>query len=190
MYPNRRKDPLVAARARITKQLAFGKAGFIKQEMHFTEREKAALDKLVPKELGQLYQSASRHAWIVDQDLSKNIIEEAANQGCSLAKLLLTVPDWKGNARADAAKLVIIADQMPLAYYLLGNLYYEPDEKGETNKQLAVEYYMKAEERAVLGRRGALRILDYYRNGGKVRLTEDDVKRLELIVQQKSVETE
>ena len=73
MYPNRRKDPLVAARARITKQLAFGKAGFIKQEMHFTEREKAALDKLVPKELGQLYQSASRHAWIVDQDLSKNI---------------------------------------------------------------------------------------------------------------------
>ena len=125
-----------------------------------------------------------------DTITAKNIIEEAANQGCSLAKLLLTVPDWKGNARADAAKLVIIADQMPLAYYLLGNLYYEPDEKGETNKQLAVEYYMKAEERAVLGRRGALRILDYYRNGGKVRLTEDDVKRLELIVQQKSVETE
>ena len=125
-----------------------------------------------------------------DTITAKYLIDEAANQGCSLAKLLLTVPDWRGNARADAAKLVIIADQMPLAYYLLGNLYYEPDEKGETNKQLAVEYYMKAEERAVLGRRGALRILDYYRNGGKVRLTEDDVKRLELIVQQKSVETE
>lgn len=125
-----------------------------------------------------------------DTITAKYLIDEAANQGCSLAKLLLTVPDWKGNARADAAKLVIIADQMPLAYYLLGNLYYEPDEKGETNKQLAVEYYMKAEERAVLGRQGALRILDYYRNGGKVRLTEDDVKRLELIVQQKSVETE
>lgn len=73
MYPNRRKDPLVAARARITKQLAFGKAGFIKQEMHFTEREKDALYELTPKELGRLYQSASRHAWIVDQDLSKNI---------------------------------------------------------------------------------------------------------------------
>ena len=125
-----------------------------------------------------------------DTITAKKLIDEAANQGCSLAKLLLTVPDWKGNVRADATKLVIIADQMPLAYYLLGNLYYEPDEKGETNKQLAMEYYMKAEERAVLGRRGALRILDYYRNGGKVRLTEDDVKRLELIVQQKSVETE
>ena len=125
-----------------------------------------------------------------DTITAKKLIDKAANQGCSLAKLLLTVPDWKGNVRADATKLVIIADQMPLAYYLLGNLYYEPDEKGETNKQLAMEYYMKAEEHAVLGRRGALRVLDYYKNGGDFQLTEDDVKRLELIVQQKSVETE
>lgn len=125
-----------------------------------------------------------------DTITAKNIIEEAANQGCSLAKLLLTVPDWKGSLRADATKLVFIADQMPLAYYLLGNLYYEPDERGETNKQLAMEYYMKAEEHAVLGRRGASRVLDYYKNGGDFQLAEDDVKRLELIVQPKSVETE
>ena len=125
-----------------------------------------------------------------DTITAKDLIDEAANQGCSLAKLLLTVPDWKGNARADATKLVIIADQMPLAYYLLGNLYYEPDEKGESNKQLAVEYYMKAEEHAVLGPHGAERVLDYYKNGGTIQLTEDDVKRLELIVQPKGVETE
>ena len=125
-----------------------------------------------------------------DTITAKDLIDEAANQGCSLAKLLLTVPDWKGSVRADATKLVIIADQMPLAYYLLGNLYYEPDERGETNKQLAMEYYMKAEEHAVLGRRGASRVLDYYKNGGDFQLAEDDVKRLELIVQPKSVETE
>ena len=125
-----------------------------------------------------------------DTITAKDLIDEAANQGCSLAKLLLTVPDWKGNARADATKLVIIADQMPLAYYLLGNLYYEPDEKGESNKQLAVEYYMKAEEHAVLGPHGAERVLDYYKNGGNIQLTEDDIKRLELIVQPKGVETE
>ena len=125
-----------------------------------------------------------------DTITAKDLIDEAANQGCSLAKLLLTVPDWKGNARADATKLVIIADQIPLAYYLLGNLYYEPDEKGESNKQLAVEYYMKAEEHAVLGRRGALRVLDYYKNGGDFQLTEDDIKRLELIVQPKDVDAE
>ena len=49
---------------------------------------------------------------------------------------------------------------------------------------------MKAEEHAVLGCHGAQRVLDYYRNGGNVQLTEDDIKRLELIVQPKDVETE
>lgn len=119
-----------------------------------------------------------------------NMIKEAAEQGCSLAELLMTVPDWKGRLRADATKLCIIADRIPIAYLILGDLYYEPDENGKSNKQLAVEYYMKAEEHAVLGRHGAERVLDYYRNGGNVQLTEDDIKRLELIVQPKDVETE
>ena len=121
---------------------------------------------------------------------AKNLINEAANQDCSLAKLLLTIPDWKGVVRPDAKKLAVIAEQIPLAYCILGDSYYEPDEKGNTDKQLAVEYYMKAEEHAVLGRHGAERVLDYYKNGGNIQLTEDDVKRLELIVQSKGVETE
>lgn len=119
-----------------------------------------------------------------------NMVKDAAEQGCSLAELLLTIPDWKGRLRADATKLAIIAHRVPLAYLILGDLYYEPDENGKSNKQLAVEYYMKAEEHAVLGRHGAERVLDYYRNGGNVQLTEDDIKRLELIVQPKDVETE
>ena len=119
-----------------------------------------------------------------------NMIKEAAEQGCSLAEMLLTVPNWKGRLRADATKLAIIAHRVPLANLILGDFYYDPDENGKSNKQLAVEYYMKAEEHAVLGRHGAERVLDYYRNGGNIQLTEDDVKRLELIVQPKSVETE
>lgn len=121
---------------------------------------------------------------------AKNLINEAANQDCSLAKLLLTIPDWKGVVRPDSKKLAVIAEQIPLAYCILGDLYYEPDENGNTDKQLAVEYYMKAEEYAVLGRHGAERVLNYYRNGGNIQLTEDDIKRLELIVQPKDVETE
>ena len=35
-----------------------------------------------------------------------------------------------------------------------------------------------------------VQVLDYYKNGGYIQLTEDDVKRQELIVQPKSVETE
>ena len=116
-----------------------------------------------------------------------NMVKDAAEQGCSLAELLLTIPDWKGRLRADATKLGIIAHRVPLAYLILGDLYYEPDDNGKSNKQLAVEYYMKAEEYAVLSRHGAERVLDYYRNGGNVQLTEDDIKRLELIVQPKDV---
>lgn len=119
-----------------------------------------------------------------------NMVKDAAEQGCSLAELLITIPDWKGRLRADATKLAIIAHRVPLANLILGDLYYEPDENGKSNKQLAVEYYMKAEEHAVLGRHGAERVLDYYRNGGNIQLTEDDIKRLELIVQPKGVETE
>ena len=119
-----------------------------------------------------------------------NMVKDAAEQGCSLAELLLTIPDWKGRLRADATKLAIIAHRVPLAYLILGDLYYEPDDNGKSNKQLAVEYYMKAEEYAVLGCHGAERVLNYYRNGGNVQLTEDDIERLELIVQPKDVETE
>ena len=119
-----------------------------------------------------------------------NMVKDAAEQGCSLAELLLTIPDWKGRLRADATKLAIIAHRVPLANLILGDLYYEPDDNGKSNKQLAVEYYMKAEEYAVLGRHGAERVLNYYRNGGNIQLTEDDIKRLELIVQPKGVETE
>ena len=119
-----------------------------------------------------------------------NMVKDAAEQGCSLAELLLTIPEWKGRLRADATNLAIIAHRVPLANLILGDLYYEPDENGKSNKQLAVEYYMKAEEHAVLGRHGAERVLDYYRNGGNIHLAEDDIKRLELIVQPKGLETE
>ena len=119
-----------------------------------------------------------------------SMVKEAAEQGCTLAELLMTVPDWKGRLRADATKLSMIADRIPLAYSMLGDLYYEPDENGHTDKKFAVEYYMKAEEHAVLGPRGAERVLDYYKNGGNAQLAEDDVKRLELIVQLNGIETE
>ena len=125
-----------------------------------------------------------------DTITATNLVKEAANKGCSLAEILSIVPDGKEPVRADAAKLAIIAEQVPLIYNLLGNLYYEPDENGKTEEQLAIEYYMKAEEHAMLGRKGAARVLKYYHSGGNVQLTEDDIKRLELIVKPQLMETE
>ena len=125
-----------------------------------------------------------------DTITATNLVKEAANKGCSLAEILSIVPDGKEPVRADAAKLAIIAEQVPLIYNLLGNLYYEPDENGKTEEQLAIEYYMKAEEHAMLGRKGAARVLKYCHSGGNVQLTEDDIKRLELIVKPQQMETE
>lgn len=125
-----------------------------------------------------------------DTIIAKSLIKEAANKGCSLAEILSIVPDGKEPVRADATKLAIIAEQVPLVYNLLGNLYYEPDENGKTEEQLAVEYYMKAEEYAMLGRKGAARVLEYYKSGGNMQLTEDDVKRLELIAKPLQIENE
>ena len=42
----------------------------------------------------------------------------------------------------------------------------------------------------IIKRSGAERVLDYYKNGGKVRLTEDDVNRLEMIAHPKRYEYE
>lgn len=125
-----------------------------------------------------------------DTITAKRLIREAADKGCSLAVILSIVPDGKEPVRADATKLAIIAEQAPLLYNLLGNLYYEPDENGKTEEQLAIEYYMKAEEHAMLGRKGAARVLNYYKSGGNIQLTEDDIKRLELIAKPRQIENE
>ena len=114
-----------------------------------------------------------------DTITAKRLIKEAADKGCSLAEIFLIVD-----------KFAIIAEQVPIIYNLLGNLYYETEENGETEEQLAIEYYMKAEEHAMLGRKGAARVLNYYHSGGNVQLTEDDIKRLELIVKPQQMETE
>lgn len=125
-----------------------------------------------------------------DTITAKRLIKEAADKGCSLAEIFLIVPDRKPVEKSDADKFAIIAEQVPIIYNLLGNLYYETEENGETEEQLAIEYYMKAEEHAMLGRKGAARVLNYYHSGGNVQLTEDDIKRLELIVKPQQMETE
>ena len=51
-----------------------------------------------------------------DTILGMNMMKEAADRGCSLAELLLTIPDWKGRLSADATKLAVIAhrDLLPI----------------------------------------------------------------------------
>lgn len=66
---------------------------------------------------------------------------------------------------------------------MLGDIYWKPDENGNSNVPLAVKFYMEAERQGVLDEQGAKRVLGYYRKGGNILLTDDDVKRLQLIAE-------
>lgn len=109
-------------------------------------------------------------------------LDEAAAKESTLAYLALNFPDGLKVMRSETMKLLLVADRLPFAYSILGDIYYEPDDDGNSDRQRAVEYYLKAEQHAFLGAKGARRVLDYYREGGDVQLTEDDIKRLELLV--------
>lgn len=110
-----------------------------------------------------------------------NLIKEAAEHGCSFAELLDASFDREFNVSPDTVKLCKIAERVPMAYSILGRIYNEPDEIGFCDKRRAMEYYMKAEEYGVLDSLGARNILEYYKEGGDIHLTDDDIGRLEII---------
>lgn len=119
-----------------------------------------------------------------DTIAGRNMIKEAAERECTLAELFMITPNHHKPKDIDMEKLASIAERIPLAYSILGDLYYKPDENGNINKELAIKYYLKAEEHALLEAKGARRVLEFYKNGGNIQLSEDDIKRLELIVEQ------
>lgn len=117
-----------------------------------------------------------------DSVAGKEMIKNAAEQECSIAEIILYSSNEKSGQPADTLKLKIMAKRVPWAYSLLGDLYYVPNKDGKCDKPLAVKYYMEAEKQGVLGKRGASRVLDYHQNNNDFKLTDDDVKRLEMIV--------
>ena len=119
-----------------------------------------------------------------DSIAGMEMIKKAAEQECSIAEILLYGANEKTGQQADTLKLHLIASRVPLAYSLLGDVYYNKIDGGLNRNQLqAVKYYMEAEKHGVLGLHGAARVLDYCQRNKDFKLTTDDVKRLELITQ-------
>lgn len=110
------------------------------------------------------------------------IIRDASERGSDFAALLNALPDWKGNIQPDKMKLEQLAERIPLAYNLLGKLSLKPDENGIIDERKVAYYYMKADEHALLSRRGARWLLVYHKDVGIPQLTESDVKRLEAFI--------
>lgn len=121
-----------------------------------------------------------------DSIVGMEMIKNAAKHECSIAEILLYGPNEKTGQPTDTLKLHSIASRVPLAYSLLGDAYYyKPDENNNRNQLQAVKYYMEAEKHGVLGKHGAMRVLDYCRSHSNFKLTEGDMKRIELIAKPK-----
>ena len=110
------------------------------------------------------------------------IIRDASERGSDFAALLNALPDRKGNIQPDKMKLEQLAERIPLAYNLLGKLSLKPDENGIIDERKVAYYYMKADEHALLSRRGARWLLAYHKDVGIPGLTESDVNRLEAFI--------
>lgn len=102
----------------------------------------------------------------------------ASEQGNELAELLLCVPDWRDGTYPNKKKLSSLADKTPVACYILANHYSGLNGDTIRDDRLAAYYYMKADKMAFLDQRAAGWLLNYYRNGGDIVLTEKDVLRL------------
>ena len=109
------------------------------------------------------------------------MIRQAAEKGSNFAVLMDVAPFLQDDVKPNIDKLLQIADRAPVVYNILGKIYSKPDENGFVDNKRAAYYYKKADEHALLSRHGAWWLLDYYNDNGDVQLTDDDVKRLEIL---------
>lgn len=109
------------------------------------------------------------------------LIEQAATAGSTFAELLQCVPDWRGATNPDVDKLAALSDKIPFVNAILAKMYAGYEDENLQNDQLAAYYYLKADEKACLGKRGARWLLGYHRSGANLSLSERDIQRLQIL---------
>lgn len=118
------------------------------------------------------------------------LVEQAATAGSTFAELLLCIPDWRGATNTDLDKLAALSDKIPFVNAILAKMYAGYEDENLQNDQLATYYYLKADEKACLGKRGARWLLGYHRSGGKLSLSERDIQRLQILAGETPVDNQ
>ena len=116
-----------------------------------------------------------------NREEGKHLLAQAAEKGSGFAELYLCMSDLKGAENPDIARLIALAERMPLANACLGKIYSGKNDESRKDERLAAYYYMKADEKACLPKDGARWLLAYHRNGGNLQLGKKDIERLELL---------
>lgn len=109
------------------------------------------------------------------------MIQTAAEQESSLAILLSCSTNLNTIAKPGITKLIEAAEKVPYAYKILGNIYSGEDFLGLKDEHLAAYYYQKADQHICLGKEGARWLLNYYRNGEDIHLSDKDLERLQVL---------
>lgn len=118
------------------------------------------------------------------------LIEQAATAGSTFAELLQCVQDRRGAINPDLDKLAALSDKIPFVNAILAKMYAGYEDENLQNYQLAAYYYLKADEKACLGKRGARWLLGYHRSGANLSLSERDIQRLQILAGETPVDNE
>lgn len=120
-------------------------------------------------------------------DAALEQFRNAANNGCMLAKMLsLLILDVSHSREAFAAEMWELAESVPMAYNTLGFLYFGADYDGKEIVDLdkALHCFRKADERGILSRANARRLLRYYlreQEKGRTPCDSSEMERLKKI---------
>lgn len=102
----------------------------------------------------------------------------AAANGSSLGMLLSCFTDYK-LISVSPEKLMAIAERVPIAYILLGNIYVGViDSKEKIDRKRAAEYFLKADEFGLLTKRRALWLYNYIKDNSEIKISEQDLQRI------------
>lgn len=122
-----------------------------------------------------------------NKEEGKSFLDLATERGSGFAELYLCIPDLQNGKNPDISRLAALADRMPIANTCLGRIYSGRDDESIKDEKLAAYYYLRADEKACLGRSGARWLLQYLHSGGKLELSETDIERLEILANMRTI---
>jgi hypothetical protein len=97
---------------------------------------------------------------------------------------MLFFPEWNAHNTLNMERLKELSDKMPLANAILAKFY----AKRERNEHLAAHYYLKADEKAFLGKKGARWLLSNRQFIDNLSLSQRDIVRLQTLAGEREIE--
>ena len=114
----------------------------------------------------------------------RRLMEQAAAQGSTFAELILFFPEWNAHNTLNIERLKELSDKMPIVNVILAKFY----AKSERNEHLAAHYYLKADEKAFLGKKGARWLLGNHQFVDNLSLSKRDIERLHALADDRVIE--